>query len=53
MLGRSNPERSEELVSLAQHDVDDRWHYYRQLADVQRTSPGHASDATIADEEDE
>ncbi len=53
MLARSNPERSAELVGLAQRDVDDRWHYYRQLADVQRTSPGHASEGTIADEEDD
>jgi len=53
MLARSNPERSDELVGLAQQDVDNRWHYYRQLADVQRTSPAHASEGTIADEEDE
>ncbi|MDO8389604.1 MAG: pyruvate:ferredoxin (flavodoxin) oxidoreductase [Actinomycetota bacterium] len=53
MLARSNPERSDELVGLAQQDVDNRWHYYRQLADVQRTSPGHATEGTIADQEDE
>ncbi len=53
MLARSNPERSQELIGLAQQDVDNRWHYYRQLADVQRTSPGHASETTIADEEQE
>ncbi|MDO8361867.1 MAG: pyruvate:ferredoxin (flavodoxin) oxidoreductase, partial [Actinomycetota bacterium] len=53
MLARSNPERSEELVGLAQRDVDARWHYYRQLADVHRVAPGHASDTTIADTEDE
>ena len=53
MLARSNPERSRELVALAQQDVDNRWQYYRALADVHRTAPGHADDATIAEEDDE
>ena len=53
MLTRANPERADELMTLAQQDVDNRWHYYRQLADVQRTSPGHAHETLIADEEDE
>ena len=50
MLARSNPERAKELVELAQADVDTRCDYYRQLADVHRTAPGHAGDTTIADE---
>jgi len=53
MLTRANPERADELMTLAQQDVDSRWHYYRQLADVQRMSPGHAHETLIADEEDE
>ncbi len=53
MLARSNPERSRELVALAQQDVDNRWSYYRQLADVHRAAPGQAADAMIADEDDE
>jgi len=53
MLARSNPDRSRELVALAQQDVDNRWSYYRQLADVHRAAPGHAADAMIADEDDE
>jgi pyruvate-ferredoxin/flavodoxin oxidoreductase len=51
MLARANPERSRELVDLAQQDVDSRWQYYRQLADVHRAAPGLAGDVTIADEE--
>ena len=53
MLARANPDRAKELVGLAQQDVDNRWHYYRQLADLHRMSPGHAADTTIADEEAE
>lgn len=51
MLSRSNPDRARELVGLAQQDVDNRWRYYRQLADVHRAAPVHAADTTIADEE--
>jgi pyruvate-ferredoxin/flavodoxin oxidoreductase len=53
MLARSNPERAKELVELAQADVSTRFDYYRQLAEVHRTAPGHAGDTTIADSEDE
>jgi pyruvate-ferredoxin/flavodoxin oxidoreductase len=53
MLARANPDRAKELVDLAQNDVDTRFAYYRQLADVQRTAPGHAVDTTIADSEEE
>ena len=53
MLARSNPDRSKELVELARTDVATRYEYYRQLADVHRSAPGHASDTTIADSEDE
>jgi pyruvate-ferredoxin/flavodoxin oxidoreductase len=53
MLARANPDRAKELVELAQTDVDTRFGYYRQLAEVQRTAPGHALDTTIADSEEE
>ena len=36
MLARSQPERAEHLLDLAQRDIDDTWHYYEQLADVER-----------------
>ncbi len=39
MLARANPERADELAKLAQADADERWHYYSQLAGVERTLP--------------
>ena len=39
MLARLNPARAEELAKLAQADADERWHYYSQLAGVERTLP--------------
>ena len=40
MLRRSNPERAAELFALAQADADERWHYYSQLAGIERVLPG-------------
>ncbi|MFV2066151.1 MAG: pyruvate:ferredoxin (flavodoxin) oxidoreductase [Pirellulales bacterium] len=37
MLTRSNPERAEELLSLAQKDIDDQWHYYEQIGAIERS----------------
>ena len=39
MLARSNPQRAAELAQLAQADADVRWHYYSQLAAVERAMP--------------
>ena len=36
MLARSNPEHAEQLLRLAQQDIDDQWHYYEQMAGVER-----------------
>ena len=36
MLARSDPDRSSMLLGLAQADIDERWHYYEQLAGVER-----------------
>lgn len=36
MLARSNPEYAEQLFALAQQDIDDQWHYYEQMAGVER-----------------
>ena len=36
MLARTNPERADQLFELAQHDIDDQWHYYEQMAGVER-----------------
>ena len=36
MLARSDPDRSNRLLDLAQTEIDERWRYYEQLADVER-----------------
>lgn len=38
-LMRSNPEEADRLFELAQQDIDDQWHYYEQLAGVEREIP--------------
>ena len=48
MLTRANPARAERLAQLAQADVDERWHYYSQLAGVERTLP-HEAEPTQED----
>ncbi|HWQ24747.1 MAG TPA: pyruvate:ferredoxin (flavodoxin) oxidoreductase [Gaiellaceae bacterium] len=35
MLARAFPEEAAELAALAQHDVDERWHVYEQLARIE------------------
>ncbi|MET0664094.1 MAG: pyruvate:ferredoxin (flavodoxin) oxidoreductase, partial [Acidimicrobiales bacterium] len=44
MLARSDPERADQLFSLAQADVDERWRYYEQLAGIERTMPPSEGD---------
>jgi pyruvate-ferredoxin/flavodoxin oxidoreductase len=39
ILARTHPERAAELATLAQADVDERWRYYEQLAQMERTVP--------------
>ena len=36
MAIRSNPEHAEKLIALAQQDIDNQWHYYEQMAGVER-----------------
>ncbi|MBI1379064.1 MAG: pyruvate:ferredoxin (flavodoxin) oxidoreductase [Frankiales bacterium] len=36
-LDRSDHDRSAHLLALAQADIDQRWHYYEQLAGVERS----------------
>ena len=36
MLARSNPNAPNICSSLAQKDIDDQWHYYEQMAGVER-----------------
>jgi pyruvate-ferredoxin/flavodoxin oxidoreductase len=53
ILSRTDPERSSELLRLAQNDVTGRWNYYQQLAGVERQAPEHAVSAVLADSEEE
>jgi pyruvate-ferredoxin/flavodoxin oxidoreductase len=39
MLARSDPDRSATLMARAQQEIDERWHYYEQLAGVERHVP--------------
>ncbi|MEA2025153.1 MAG: pyruvate:ferredoxin (flavodoxin) oxidoreductase, partial [Chloroflexota bacterium] len=39
ILHRTQPERAAELAALSQADADERWRYYSQLADVERSIP--------------
>ena len=36
MVARSDPQNAERLHALAQKDIDDQWHYYEQMAGVER-----------------
>jgi pyruvate-ferredoxin/flavodoxin oxidoreductase len=40
MLMRSDPKRADRLLELAQIDIHDRWHYYEQIANVERSMAG-------------
>jgi len=53
MLARSDKARSDQLLALAQVGIDERWHYYQQLAGVERAIPHVDHDATSTDDEGE
>ncbi|MDX1929027.1 MAG: pyruvate:ferredoxin (flavodoxin) oxidoreductase [Pirellulaceae bacterium] len=36
MLSQSNPEHAAQMLELAQKDIDDSWHWYEQMAGVER-----------------
>ena len=38
MLARANPEVADELMTQAQEDIDDRWHLYEQMVEVEQTA---------------
>jgi pyruvate-ferredoxin/flavodoxin oxidoreductase len=44
MLARSRPREHAELQRLAQADAEERWHFYEQLAGVERHPPGLLED---------
>ena len=41
VLKRARPEEAERLAALAQVDVNERWHLYEQLAEVEHAAPPH------------
>jgi pyruvate-ferredoxin/flavodoxin oxidoreductase len=59
MLARSDPDRSRQLLDLAQEDIDERWRYYEQLAGLERmlhqphelTAVGELTDDELTDDE--
>ncbi len=38
MLTQVNPEVADHLLTAAQRDIDDRWHLYEQMVEVERTA---------------
>ena len=46
MLARARPAEAAELAALAQHDVDERWHVYEQMAEIE-----HERDSAAEEEE--
>ena len=56
VLARTHPERAQELLALAQADVDERWRYYSQLGTIERTiahhSPGGDGEPVPVEEEE-
>lgn len=51
VLERMDPQRAEHLQELAQADVDERWHFYEQLAGVERSIPvdSHETESSATD----
>ena len=43
MLPLANPTEAEQLLNVAQTDIDERWHLYAQMAGVERVSPPRMS----------
>jgi pyruvate-ferredoxin/flavodoxin oxidoreductase len=48
MLARSKPEQAARLMQLGQLDIDNRWHYYEQLAGVTRSAGNGNSNEAAA-----
>jgi pyruvate-ferredoxin/flavodoxin oxidoreductase len=42
MLARANPAHADQLMALAQRDVEERWRFYEQLAGIDRNVAGRA-----------
>jgi pyruvate-ferredoxin/flavodoxin oxidoreductase len=52
ILGRTHPERYEQLLELMQADIDERWRYYEQLAAMERTDTSAPDDVSSAEHPD-
>ena len=52
MLARSDPERSAQLLDLAQQEIDERWRYYEQLAGLER-SIHHPNEIVVESDDEE
>ena len=52
MLARSDPDRSAQLLDLAQAGIDERWRLYEQLAGIERMVP-RASDVAVVNDDEE
>ena len=53
MLARAKPVEAAELAELAQHDVDERWHVYEQLAELEHEpAEPEATEAEVAEGEE-
>jgi pyruvate-ferredoxin/flavodoxin oxidoreductase len=46
ILERTHPDRARHLTTLVQADVDERWHYYEQLAGMERAVPHEPPEST-------
>ncbi len=53
MLTRVNPDVADQLMTSAQQDIDDRWHLYEQMVEVERTARFGILDDSDADDSDE
>ncbi|HEY3394401.1 MAG TPA: pyruvate:ferredoxin (flavodoxin) oxidoreductase, partial [Lacipirellulaceae bacterium] len=38
MVARSDPQNAQRLAALAQKDIDDQWHFYEQMAGIERST---------------
>jgi hypothetical protein len=52
MLQRARPDDAAELAELAQRDVDERWHVYEQLAEIEH-EPEEPEEPEEAEEPEE
>jgi pyruvate-ferredoxin/flavodoxin oxidoreductase len=52
ILGRTHPERYEQLLDLMQADIDERWRYYEQLAAMERTDASAPADVSSGEQPD-